>query len=201
LPRKIPGSRPFAASAAEPSSALRFTAHPAHYAGRTQAARRIPPVAALGPGRAGLIPGRAGAYEPAAYLACRAGRTLGDERDHLLAASLAFNSGGFLVFSGIINGAFNGYRPGRRGAFRFPDGGCFCRGGIPGIPVPGGDYDLGLRLFYRLLRRSGGRRNGFLLYLDHLFDRVWERNRFFPLGFLIVFLPLNEFYLGFLGVI
>jgi hypothetical protein len=73
-----------------------------------------------------------------------------------------------------------------------------------GVSVPGGDYDLGLSLFYRLRRRNrsgGGRRYGFLFYNDHLFDGALGRNRFSYRGFAIAFLPLNEFYFGFLGVI
>jgi hypothetical protein len=151
-----------------------------------------------------------GPYKPAAYLACCSGGTLGKrKRDHLLIPRVDFNHRGLLVFSGVINGAFTGYRIGGRDAFLFLDEDCFDRRFIPSVSVSGGDYDLGLNFFYRLLYRNNGRRNryryrrghGFLFYPDHHFGRVGGRNRFFPLSFLIVFLPLNEFYFGFLGVI
>jgi hypothetical protein len=87
-------------------------------------------------------------------------------------------------------------------AFLFSDGGRrFDREVRFGISVLGSDYDLGLSLFYRLRHGNGRHRHGFLFYNDHLLDRIWGRNCFSPLSFPLVFLPLNEFYLGFLSVI
>ncbi|MDR2245349.1 MAG: hypothetical protein LBE17_01540 [Treponema sp.] len=87
-------------------------------------------------------------------------------------------------------------------AFLYPDGGRRFDSGVPlMISVPDSNYDLGLSLFHRLRHGNGRHRHGFLFYNNHLLDRIWGRNRFSPLSLPIVFLPLNEFYLGFLNVI
>jgi hypothetical protein len=187
LPRKGPVSRPF--SAAEPAS-------------RRSAARSGETGGGGGraPAGAGFVPGGTGPYKTAADFTRRAGRTLGKRKGHyLLTARPAF--GGRHVFTAVVGGAFTGRRFGRRGARLFFDGNCFGRGFPFSVSVSGGDYDLRLSLFYRLLLRGGGRGRGFLFYNDYFFDGARRRNRFFLPDILIVFLPLNEFHLGFLDVI
>jgi hypothetical protein len=75
---------------------------------------------------------------------------------------------------------------------------CFRRNPI-GRSGPGGDDDLGLSFLRRIRRRYG--RRALFLDNDHFLNGTLGGSSLFPLSVMIVFLPLDKLYLGFLRVI